>query len=245
MPGYYDNMPAEIQESLIAKNNAMAAKFEAEALRARYEAEQSLVALHDAEIDLRQKERIEEELLALDAYHETYRFLGAVEDGTVKNCIDKLTFWHRTKPDCKIEIVFNSPGGNVFAGMDLFDFIQELRRDGHHVRTHGRGHMASMGGILLQAGDVRSMGKESYILIHEVSTWAAGKVGEIEDEYNFLKKISERVVNIFASRAKEAGERGTASHPITPAQIRKNWNRTDWWIDSNDALRLGIVDELR
>ena len=89
------------------------------------------------------------------------------------------------------------------------------------------------------------MGKEAYILIHEVSTWAGGKVGEIEDEYNFLKKISERVVGIFAERAKEAGVNGTASHPITAAQVRKNWNRTDWWLDSTEALKLGIVDKLR
>jgi len=234
-----------IEDALVLKHKAEALKFEAEALRARTEAAQAQVSLDDAQIDLRQKLRIEEELLALDAYHETYRFLGEISDSSVKNCIDKLTFWHRTKPGCQMEIVFNSPGGGVFAGMDLFDYIQELRRDGHRILTHGRGHMASMGGILLQAGEVRSMGKESYILIHEVSTWAAGKVGEIEDEYNFLKKISERVVNIFASRAKEAGENGTASAPITAAQVRKNWNRTDWWIDSADALRLGIVDILR
>ncbi len=52
---------------------------------------------------------------------------------------------------------------------------------------------------------------------HEVSTWA---VGETEDDYLFLKKISDRVVNIFAERALQAGQAGTASHPITAAQIR-------------------------
>jgi ATP-dependent protease ClpP protease subunit len=129
--------------------------------------------------------------------------------------------------------------------MDLFDFIMELRRENHYITTAARGYAASMGGILLQAGSKRVMGKEAYILIHEVSTWAGGKVGEIEDEYLFLKKISERVVGIFADRAKEAGANGTASKPITKAQIEKNWNRKDWWLDSAEALRLGIVDELR
>lgn len=244
-------MSPAVEEALILKHKAEAAKFSAEALKANTEAAQAQLALDDGLIDLRQKQRIETELLALDTYNYIYRFSGEVSDSSVKSCIDKMTFWDRTQPTVPIEVVFNSPGGSVFAGMDLFDYLCELRQD-HVLTTHGRGHMASMGGILLQAGRPdkegrggRSMGKESYILIHEVSTWAAGKVGEIEDEYLFLKKISDRVVNIFADGARRAGENGTASHPITAAQIRKNWNRTDWWLDSADALKLGIVDRLR
>jgi ATP-dependent protease ClpP protease subunit len=235
---------AEIN-ALVIKYTAEAEKFKAEALRANTEAEQLRVTLLDTEIDLRQKQRIETELLALDAYNYTYRFGSEVSDVTVKACIDKLTFWHRTSPARPIEIVFNSPGGSVFAGMDLFDFIQELRRQNHFITTSTRGMAASMAGILLQSGDKRVMGREAYILIHEVSTWAGGKVGELEDEVEFLKKISERVVNIFASRAKEAGEAGTATHPITAKQMATNWRRKDWWVDSAEALKLGIVDELR
>lgn len=235
---------AEI-DALVLKYAAEAAKFQAEADRAALEARQYAISVQDAEIDLRQKQRIEEELLALDAYNYVYRFSDTVEGSSVKTCIDKLTYWHRTHPERPVQVVFNSPGGDVFAGMDLFDFIQELRQDGQQVNTHGRGHMASMGGILLQAGETRSMGRESYILIHEVSTWAMGKVGEIEDEVEFLKKISERVVNIFADRARLAGQNGTATNPITPAQLKKNWNRKDWWVDSTEALKLGIVDEVR
>ncbi len=238
-------IPKAIQDALVAKHRAEAAKFEAEALRAKTEAQQLAIALRDARIDLRQKQRIEDELLALDSYNYTYRFNTDVNDTTVKQCIDKLTFWHRTKPDHEIEVIFNSPGGSVFAGMDLFDFICELRRSGQRVTTHGRGHMASMGGILLQAGDVRSMGKESYILIHEVSHWAMGKVGEIEDEMKFLKLVSDRVGKIFIERAQEAGSNGTASHPLTAAYLKRNWERKDWWIDSAEALKLGIVDEVR
>ena len=247
-----------IEDALVFKHKAEAAKFEAEALKARTEAAQAQLSLNDAEIDYRQKQRIETELLALDTYNYTYRFGGDISDSSVKSCIDKLTFWHRTQPGVPIEIVFNSPGGSVFAGMDLFDYLCDLRRIGHDVTTVARGYAASMGGILLQAGGPadnapddgqkhggREMGREAYILIHEVSTWAAGKVGEIEDEYLFLKMISDRVVNIFAERAQIAGAAGTASNPITAAQIRKNWNRTDWWLASNSALKLGIVDRLR
>lgn len=241
-----------VEVALISKYEAEALKFRAEAAKAASEAEcsavaaaQAQIALTDNQIDLRQKQRIEQELLALDVYNYTYRFTSEVNEETVKTCIDKLTFWHRTNAECDIEIVFNSPGGSVFAGMDLFDFILELRRQGHYITTAARGMAASMGGILLQAGTKRIMGKEAYILIHEVSTWAGGKVGDLEDEVKFLQRMSERIVDIFAERAAEAADNGTAEKPISKAQLRTNWKRRDWWLDSTEALRLGIVDELR
>jgi ATP-dependent Clp endopeptidase proteolytic subunit ClpP len=245
-------MSPALETSVVAKNAAEQAMFEARALQARAEAAKLSSEAHheelraaEQEIELRQKQRIERELLALDGYNYTYRFTDAVSDKSVAAAVDKLTFWRRTAPQQALEIVFNSPGGSVIAGMDLFDFIQELRRDGHHVTTATRGYAASMGGILLQAGDVRVMGKEAYVLIHEVATGAYGKIGEIEDEVKFMKKIGERVIDIFLTRAATALEAGTATKPLTRNLFTKSWERKDWWLNSQEALELGVVDELR
>jgi ATP-dependent protease ClpP protease subunit len=78
------------------------------------------------------------------------------------------------------------------------------------------------------------MGHESYILIHEVSFGAGGKIGEVEDEVAFVKKIQSRVLDIFASRSK-----------LSKATIARKWRRKDWWLDSTEALKAGFVDELR
>ena len=172
-----------------------------------------------------------------------YHFNDTVTKTTVDRAICRLTQWHLLKPGCEIEIMFNSPGGSVFAGMDLFDYIQELRRDGHYVTTSARGMAASMAGILLQAGGHRVMGREAQVLIREVSSFAIRKVGEIEDEVTLLKKMSDRVLNIFAERAAEAGRSGTASDPFTKAQLRRGWARRDWWLDSDECFRGGIVDK--
>jgi len=246
-------MSPELEASVIAKNAAEAAAFQARVLQ--YEAEanklesEAAVAQHKAaqeEIELRQKQRIERELLALDGYNYTYRFTDQVSDKTVAAAVDKLTFWRRTAPaNQPIELVFNSPGGSVIAGMDLFDYIQELRRDGHYVTTSTRGMAASMGGILLQAGDKRVMGHEAYVLIHEVATGTYGKIGEIEDEVKFMKKIGERVIDIFLTRAAQAYEAGTATKQLTRGLFTKSWERKDWWLNSAEALELGVVDELR
>lgn len=205
-----------------------------------------------AEIHAKERKFAHELDNAKDFFHRVYRFTDVTETN-VGRCIDTLSVWDRIYPGTDVEIVFNSPGGDVIAGMDLFDFIQEFRRRRHYVITSARGWAASMGGILLQAGDWRVMGREAYVLIHEVQTLAGGKTSAIEDEVNFLKKMQARVLNLFAERSAQALERGTAEIALTREQLEHGdldmgipgWSRREWWLDSEECLKYGIVDEVR
>jgi ATP-dependent Clp protease protease subunit len=148
--------------------------------------------------------------------------------------MSKLTEWHRRDPKCDIDIVFSSPGGSIIDGFELFDFIQELRAKGHKVITGSLGMAASMAGILLQAGDLRWIGHQSWMMIHRAAFGAIGKTFEIEDEVRLVKRIEERIVDIFTSRSN-----------LTKLKIKRNWDRKDWWIDADEAVTLGLVDEIR
>lgn len=172
--------------------------------------------------------------LATDDRHRVYQFTEAVSASSVRLCLRTLSTWHRIDPDCKITLVFNSPGGSVIDGFALWDYLTELKKNGHHLTTVCRGMAASMAGILLQAGDVRVMGSESVLLVHEISFGAGGKIGEVEDEVAFAKMLTKRVLKIFAARTK-----------MTEKQIDAKWRRTDWWLDSDEALKLGFCDEVR
>ena len=189
-----------------------------------------------AAIELAQFEEKSNRVLLNNAHRHVYVFEGPVIDDKVKSCIDELTYWHRSRPGCPITIVLDSPGGAVIPGMALYDYLRYLSRSGHHITTICSGYAASMAGIILQAGDLRICGAESYILIHEISAGAMGKIGEIEDEVAFYKKICERVLNIFVKRS---------GGKLTKTVMKKNWTRKDWWLSSDDALKLGIVDEVR
>lgn len=220
-----------LAEAALAQNDAL--KKAAETREANAKADVALIAL-------REKEREEvvdvaghTEWLAADARHHIYQFGGTVDGGSVKTCMKQLAVWNRSEPGCAIEIVFHSPGGSVIDGMALFDYILGLRAKGHHITTTGLGYAASMAGILLQAGDVRRMGREAYILIHEVSNSTSGKIGEIEDDVKFMKMVQARVLAIFAERSN-----------LSKKQIQSRWSRKDWWIDSDTALKLGLVDEI-
>lgn len=234
----YDTNDPDVKAALLAKITQETRYQAAQANEKEAYAKQAQLSLNSAE-------RMERNVLAGDLFHHIYRFADPIADYSVENAMSVLNFWHRTEPGVDIEILFNSPGGSVFDGMELYDFIQELRRSGHFVTTSARGMAASMGGILLQAGDKRVMGREARVLIHEVSTAAIGKIGEIEDQVTLVHGMQDRVLSIFADRAAEAGQNGTASEPITKARLKRGWSRTDWWLDSDECLRLGIVDEVR
>ena len=225
--GDASKFPKEVIPALKRKLNAEAEHAEAEAQIARAQA----IA---AEIGKRDLERKEVDYLAGNKFHKVYAFNDAVGASSVGACISQFNIWSRTDPACDIEIIFNSPGGSVIEGMALYDYFQMLRRAGHKLTTVTYGMAASMAGILLQAGDIRAIGSESYVLIHEISTGAIGKIGEIEDVVEFTKKIQGRVLQIFADRSNK-----------TVGYFEKHWRRKDWWLDSAECYELGLVDEIR
>jgi ATP-dependent Clp endopeptidase proteolytic subunit ClpP len=213
---------AELDQKLaeIDKTKAEAEKTQSESGKAFLEYEKSLNA--------RNKESY------TDEENNVYRFSKDVCHHSVQSCMAKLTEWHRADSKCGIEIVFSSPGGSIIDGFELFDFIQELRQKGHRITTGSLGMAASMAGILLQAGDVRWIGHQAWLMIHRAAFGAIGKTYEVEDEVRLVKRIEERILDIFTSRSE-----------LSKMKIQRNWDRKDWWIDADEAVVLGLVDEVR
>lgn len=218
---------AKTERSNQRKLNAEAQKLKAESREARAKAAKAVLDAVKAQ-ETRKAE------LASDLRHHIYRFTKDVNEESVKKCIHQLAEWRRLEPGCDIEIVFFSPGGSIFDGMALFDYIQETRRAGHYVTTSALGMAASMAGILLQAGDERVMARESWLLIHEASFAAMGKFGEVEDRVELVKRVQERILDIFASRSN-----------LDKETLRERWLRRDWWLSSDEALEYGLVDSVR
>jgi ATP-dependent Clp protease protease subunit len=223
------------------EQSANAERIKAETKRTEAEARKALAEAKTAELKAKKEKleldkliKAEEKIKASDAENYVYRFNGGVDKNTVIKCRSKLTQWSRMNPGCQMEIVFASPGGSITAGFELFDYIQQLRDRGHKVTTGSLGMAASMAGILLQAGEHRWIGHQSWILIHRASFGAIGKTFEIEDEVGWIKRIEERIISIFTSRS-----------TLTRLKIKRNWDRKDWWINADEALEMGLVDEVR
>jgi len=218
----------------LAKIKAETEKVQMETRKIKAEAEE---AEHSARVKLLEAEEKEREARrekALDSENMVYRFNTIVDKTHVHQCMYKLTQWSRRHPGCDMEIVFSSGGGSIIDGFELFDFIQELRGRGHKVTTGSLGMAASMAGILLQAGDSRWMGHQAWMMIHRAHFGAIGKTFIIEDEVAWIKRIEDRILEIFAKRS-----------DLTRLKIKRNWDRKDWWISSDEAFDLGLVDEVR
>jgi len=181
-------------------------------------------------------EEIEHERTMRDASeweHRIYYFEGTVNEATVQECIRIVGLWVRRDPVAPIQINFNTPGGGVFEGLALYDFIKEIRAAGTPVNTKALGAVWSMGGILLQAGEVRKMSPHSYLMIHEVSSGSAGRTADLAESLKLVERIQDRGIAILAERS-----------TMTEKEIKRKWKKSDWWLDANQALELGFCDEV-
>lgn len=162
-----------------------------------------------------------------------YTFYAAVDAESVQQCMAELGVWSRRDPGAAITVIFNSPGGSVLDGLALFDYLRRLRSLGHHVTTMALGRAASMGAVLLQAGDTRVVGENAFLLVHEVSHHSVGKVSELEDGVEFTRRLQKRLLAILADRS-----------TLTDKEIQRRWARKEWWLDAGEAVELGLADHL-
>jgi len=162
-----------------------------------------------------------------------YSFCTPVSGMAVLSCIHTTNQWVRRFPMSPITILINSPGGNLIDGLALFDHLKQLEASGTHVTTSCLGYAASMGAVLMQAGSHRVIGRNAYLMIHEVAYGTAGKTSEMEDDVNLMKRLQANTLSILAERS-----------TLSERQIKARWARKDWWLNAEESLAAGFVDEI-
>jgi ATP-dependent Clp protease protease subunit len=125
----------------------------------------------------------------------------------------------------------DSPGGSVKSGLSMVDVMRYIKSD---VATINTGMAASMGSILLSSGTKgkRSSLNFSKVMIHQVSSGAQGhvadnRISQMESEkYNFI---------LFKMLAENSGK---------DFQYVLDAARRDKWLNSQEALDFGFIDEI-
>lgn len=157
----------------------------------------------------------------------TLFFNADVEGFEIDTAIEQLHDWE-LEGDEPITVVLNSPGGEVFAGLLLFD---TLRKSTANIITVTRGLAASMGSILSQAGDSRLVSPHSWFMVHEPSSIAWGKAGDIKREAKMLERLHDQLCDILAERS-----------TLSKASIKQRSADKDWWMSAEEALEYGFFD---
>jgi ATP-dependent Clp protease protease subunit len=159
-------------------------------------------------------------------------FLGVPIDDYVANIIQaQLLFLESVDSRKDIQIYLNTPGGQVYAGLGIYDTMQYIAPD---IATICTGMAASMGAILLCAGTKgkRTALKHARILIHQPMGGAQGQASDIEITAREIQKIKKELYEIIALH--------------TNQNYKKIWRDSDrdYWMTAEEARDYGMIDEV-
>lgn len=159
-------------------------------------------------------------------------FVGEpVQAGMVNSIIAQLLFLEKKDPDKDIIMYINTPGGEVYSGMAIYDVMQYVKCD---VSTVCVGLAASMGSILLAWG---TKGKRyslphSKIMIHQPLGGAEGQASDIIIQAEEILKVKNMFIGLMA---KHTGQK---------TEIVANDMERNKWMNAEEAMKYGIIDKI-
>ncbi len=159
-------------------------------------------------------------------------FLGSEIFDEVANIIQaQLLFLESVDSGKDIQIYINSPGGEVYAGLGIYDTIQYISPD---VATICTGIAASMSAVLLAAGakGKRSALPHSRIMIHQPMGGARGQASDIEITAREIQKLKNELYEIIAYHSGQDIKK-----------VAKDSDR-DHWMIAEEAKSYGMIDEV-
>jgi ATP-dependent Clp protease, protease subunit len=159
-------------------------------------------------------------------------FLGTPINAQVANLIvAQLLYLNGEDPESPIQIYINSPGGEVYAGLAIYDAMQMVTNP---IRTVAVGVTASFGTVLLTAGTKgeRYALPNATIHMHQPLGGAQGQATDIEIQARQILKLKALLSGILAK------------HTGQPLEVIERDTDRDVYLEAKDAVRYGLVDHV-
>lgn len=159
-------------------------------------------------------------------------FLGTPINDQISNLIvAQLLYLSSEDPEAPIQMYINSPGGQVYAGLAIYDTMQMIPNP---ISTLAVGMTASFGTVLLTAGThgQRYALPNATIHMHQPLGGAQGQASDIEIQAREILRLKERLNEILAKHTGKSRE-----------AIEKDTNR-DYYLDAAAAVQYGLVDHV-
>ncbi|MDB9372154.1 ATP-dependent Clp endopeptidase proteolytic subunit ClpP [Nodularia sphaerocarpa] len=173
---------------------------------------------------------------AFDIYSRLLReriiFLGTpIDDAVANSIVAQLLFLDAEDSEKDIQIYINSPGGSVYAGMAIYDTMQQIRPD---VVTICFGLAASMGAFLLAAGSAgkRMSLPDSRIMIHQPLGGAQGQAIDIEIQAREILYVKAKLNQLLGHHTGQPLERLEAD------------TERDFFMSAEEAKNYGLIDQV-
>jgi ATP-dependent Clp protease, protease subunit len=159
-------------------------------------------------------------------------FLGTpIDDNVANSIVAQLLFLDAEDSEKDIQLYINSPGGSVYAGMAIYDTIQQIRPD---VMTICFGLAASMGAFLLTSGTAgkRMSLPDSRIMIHQPLGGAQGQAIDIEIQAREILYVKAEMNKMMAHHTGQPLERISAD------------TERDFFMSAEEAKNYGLIDQV-
>jgi ATP-dependent Clp protease, protease subunit len=159
-------------------------------------------------------------------------FLGTPINDQVANLIvAELLFLSSEDPEAPIQMYINSPGGQIYAGMAIYDTMQMVPNP---ISTLAVGMTASFGTVLLTAGakGQRYALPNATIHMHQPLGGAQGQASDIEIQAREILRLKDQLNIIMAQHTGQTIE-----------SIERDTNR-DFFLDAKGAVEYGLVDQV-
>jgi ATP-dependent Clp protease protease subunit len=152
-----------------------------------------------------------------------------VDDQVADSIVAQLLYLEAEDPEKDIQLYINSPGGSVYAGLAIYDTMQQIRPD---VATICFGLAASMGAFLLCGGAAgkRMSLPSSRIMIHQPLGGAQGQASDIAIQAKEILYIKQRLNTMLAH------------HTGQPYDRIANDTERDFFMSAVEAKEYGLID---
>lgn len=162
-----------------------------------------------------------------------------VNQGTSAIIIAQLMFLMKNPPEpgsnSDIHLYIMSPGGDIDAGMAVYDTIQLIKDMGIKVHTYATGRSMSMGSVFLVAGSdgCRHALPNADIMIHGPAGGSQGKVEDMEIRQREINHIKHRMAMMYEAHTKMSYDEAMAM-----------MDQPDYFMRAEEAKKLGVVDDI-
>lgn len=146
---------------------------------------------------------------------------------TVETKILTLSITSKTEKQ-PIYLHLTTDGGLIHSAFSVIDCIKNLSVP---VYTVADGFVASAGTLIFLAGEKKYMCENAYMLIHELRSGVWGKMSDIEEEVDNLKKLMVHITKIYLDNTK-----------LKKKDLDKILKKDVIW-DINECIKTGLVDE--
>ncbi|WP_188971500.1 MULTISPECIES: ATP-dependent Clp protease proteolytic subunit [Deinococcus] len=159
-------------------------------------------------------------------------FVGTpIESQMANSIVAQLLLLDSQNPEQEIQMYINCPGGEVYAGLAIYDTMRYIKAP---VSTICVGIAMSMGSVLLMAGDKgkRMALPNSRIMIHQGSAGFRGNTPDLEVQAKEVLHLRDRLVSIYNK------------HTDLPHEKLLRDMERDYFMSAEEAMKYGLIDSV-